>query len=85
MVTAVHSPGTKDPVFGNEADQKWGYVFGSGGLLNAEETAKFLCISERQLDRLAVDGHIRKGRMPGSRYRFFCKRSVTEFAQGLEQ
>lgn len=85
MAIAVHSPGVGEPVFGNAADKSWGYNFGCDGLMNASEAGKFLGVSDRQLDRLASERHIRKGRMPGNGHRSFCRRSVVEFAQSLEQ
>lgn len=74
----------RSSIFGNEADAAWGYRFGCDGLMNAEQAAAFLAISERKLDEHVASKHIRKGRMPGSRLRHFCKRSVVEFAQSIE-
>lgn len=71
------------PKYGSAADDSWGYKFGIDGLMNAEQASVFLSVSPRQLDRLAEQRKIRKGRMP-SGVRSFCKRSVTEFAQSLE-
>lgn len=76
---------TKRPaIYGGEADESWGYTFGVDGLMDPETAGKFLCVSGRQLDRLAADSKIRKGLMP-SGVRRFCERSVREFAQSLEK
>jgi hypothetical protein len=75
---------TKPKIFGSAADDAWGYKFGVDGLLSVDEAAKFLSVSGRTLDRLAVARKIRKGRFP-SNVRAFCKRSVQEFAQSLEE
>jgi hypothetical protein len=81
----VHSPGTGEPIYGNEADSSWGYNFGCNGLMSADECSKFLGVSDRQLDRLAIGKHIRKGRYPGNGFRAFCRRSAVDFAQSLER
>jgi len=79
-----HTLGVDEPVYGNAADERWGYCFGCEGLMNASVASKFLSVSDRQLDRLAAEGHIRKGRMPANGHRTFCKKSIGEFAQKLE-
>lgn len=68
----------------NEADEKFGYVFGVDGLLDAEATKTFLSLSDRQLNRLADEGHIRKGTLPGSHHRVFCRKSIVDFSKRLE-
>jgi len=82
MTAAIHNPAASA---GNEADKKWGYVFGCDGLMSARQAADFLSVSDRSLDRMAAHGDIRKGVMPRNGHRAFCKRSVVEFAQGLEK
>lgn len=74
----------KPKIFGSAADEQWGYKFGCDGLLTVDAAGEFLSISGRTLDRLSVQGKIRKGRFP-SNVRAFCKRSVIDFAQSLEE
>ncbi|MDB5344333.1 MAG: hypothetical protein JWP89_2710 [Schlesneria sp.] len=73
-----------DPTPISPADTSWGYVFGVDGLMTVDAAGEFLSVSGRTLDRLSVQGKIRKGRFP-SNVRAFCKRSVFEFAQSLEE
>lgn len=84
MVAQVKiSEGTKPSIYGGAADESWGYKFGVDGLLDAAKAGEFLCISGRQLDRLANAQKIRKGMFP-SGHRAFCKRSIENFAASLE-
>ncbi|MBD3674447.1 MAG: hypothetical protein HUJ26_13075 [Planctomycetaceae bacterium] len=67
------------------ADETWGYPFADRGLMGSEETMKFLGgISYDTLQRYVEAGHIRKGKMPSGKKVGYCRRSVEEFAQGLE-
>lgn len=74
----------REPIYGGAADQHWGYPFGVDGLMDPKEAGAFLAVSSRQRDYYAADRRIRKGLMP-SGVRRFCRRSVVEFAQSLEQ
>jgi hypothetical protein len=74
----------KGKIFGSAADEHWGYRFGIDGLMSVDDAAEHLAVSGRTLDRLTVQQKIRKGRYP-SGVRAFCKRSVTDFAQSLEE
>lgn len=64
-------------------DNAWGYVFGIDGIWSFEQTQEHLGgMSRSKIERLADAGKIRKGR-DGRVY--FCRRSVVEHAQSIEQ
>lgn len=66
------------------ANEKWGYKFSIDGLMSGEEAESFLGdISRRSLYRLVATGKIRKGK--NNRKVVLCRRSVVEYAEGLEE
>ena len=67
------------------SDDDYGYPFGVDGLMSRDEACQFLggiCINT--LEKLAVTGKVRKGKVPGGRKVFYCRRSVRDFAHRTE-
>lgn len=65
------------------ADRDWGYEFGIDGLMSPAEAQDYLSLSDLQLNGLASKQFIRLGKLPTG-LRRFCRRSIVEFAGGLE-
>ena len=69
----------------NAADQDAGYPFGVDGLMSVVEACAFLGgISHDTLYRRCAEGKIRRGRHAGNGKACFCRRSMAEYAHGLE-
>lgn len=63
-------------------DQEYGYAFGCEGLVGYRTAYELLGgISRGTVNKLADQGHIRKGRTPGGRNAkvVFCRRSIREY------
>ncbi|MDB5344334.1 MAG: DNA-binding protein [Schlesneria sp.] len=75
-----------DPEPQSAADKSWGYVFGVDGLMSCEQATAFLGdLSRSSMERLVEGGKIRQGRPKPRGFLKFCRRSVREYAQSLEE
>jgi hypothetical protein len=73
-----------EPMFGNAADEQWGYEFGIDGIMSLDKASEWLGSASRStLDRLTTDRLIRKGERRGSVV--FCTRSVKNYAKSIEK
>jgi hypothetical protein len=76
---------TEAPKLRTVTDETHGYEFGCDGLMGREEVCKFIAgVSVDTLEDLCDRGEIRKGKIPGGRKAFFCRRSVREFVRRME-
>lgn len=64
-------------------DAKFGYEFGCEGLMTVDEACKMLSLTRWTIDKLHLEGKLRKGHITGGRVRI-CRRSVREYLATLE-
>ena len=73
---------TKRNTKSRPANEQFGYDFGVDGLMTIPQVMDFLACSKSTVYRLMYAGRIRRGKI-GPVVRI-CRRSLTEYANGIE-